>query len=71
MNLSSLHAHNYFFQGGTGFAKNITYEQIILQNVRNPIFIDQAYDARVDVHISLYTLHYFIANIMLNLLSLF
>ncbi|CAL5195371.1 unnamed protein product [Lathyrus oleraceus] len=34
--------------GGTGFAKNITYEQIILQNVRNPIFIDQAYDARVD-----------------------
>ncbi|CAI8617036.1 unnamed protein product [Vicia faba] len=34
--------------GGSGYAKNITYEQIILQNVRNPIFIDQAYNNRLD-----------------------
>ncbi|XP_058746867.1 probable polygalacturonase At3g15720 [Vicia villosa] len=34
--------------GGTGYAKNITYEEIILQNVRNPIYIDQGYNARLD-----------------------
>ncbi|CAI8608304.1 unnamed protein product [Vicia faba] len=29
--------------GGSGYAKNITYEQIILENVTNPIIIDQDY----------------------------
>ncbi|CAK8560142.1 unnamed protein product [Lathyrus sativus] len=30
--------------GGSGHAKNITYEQIILENVRNPIIINQEYN---------------------------
>ncbi|XP_058746865.1 probable polygalacturonase At3g15720 [Vicia villosa] len=32
------------FPGGSGYAKNITYEQIILENVKNPIIIDQEYN---------------------------
>ncbi|CAK8560140.1 unnamed protein product [Lathyrus sativus] len=58
--VSNIYVHNCTFTetqngariktvlGGTGYAKNITYDQIILQNVRNPIFIDQGYDARLD-----------------------
>ncbi|KAL5063034.1 hypothetical protein RYX36_024771 [Vicia faba] len=30
--------------GGSGYAKNITYEQIILKNVKNPIIINQEYN---------------------------
>ncbi|XP_058746863.1 probable polygalacturonase At3g15720 [Vicia villosa] len=32
------------FPGGSGYAKNITYEQIILENAKNPIIIDQEYN---------------------------
>lgn len=32
-------------QGGSGYARNITYEDIKLFGVKNPVIIDQQYDA--------------------------
>jgi hypothetical protein len=32
-----------FLQGGSGYAKRITFEEINLVNVKNPIIIDQQY----------------------------
>ncbi|KAL2536726.1 Polygalacturonase QRT2 [Forsythia ovata] len=31
------------WQGGSGYAKNITFENVVMQNVNNPIIIDQNY----------------------------
>lgn len=35
----------FFIQGGSGYARKITYEDIKLFGVKNPIIIDQQYDA--------------------------
>ncbi|XP_004510181.1 probable polygalacturonase At3g15720 [Cicer arietinum] len=47
------------FEGGSGYAKRITFDQIILQNVRNPIIIDQNYsgveDEATNVEVSFVT----------------
>jgi hypothetical protein len=32
-----------FLQGGSGYAKRITFEEIILVDIKNPIIIDQHY----------------------------
>ncbi|GAU48347.1 hypothetical protein TSUD_267720 [Trifolium subterraneum] len=34
------------FEGGSGYARNITYEDIILVRVKHPVIIDQHYDPR-------------------------
>ncbi|CAL5195378.1 unnamed protein product [Lathyrus oleraceus] len=34
-------------EGGSGYAKQISFEQIILVNVKNPIIIDQKYDPAI------------------------
>jgi len=38
-------------QGGSGYARQITFEHIVLVNVMNPIIIDQAYTLSTQVHI--------------------
>jgi len=49
-------------QGGSGYARRITFEQIILSNVKNPIIIDQGYKVSPRVRISLYiTIHIIIS----------
>ncbi|XP_015878509.2 probable polygalacturonase At3g15720 [Ziziphus jujuba] len=35
-------------QGGSGYARNITFEKIIVEDCENPIIIDQQYDASVE-----------------------
>jgi hypothetical protein len=46
-----------FLQGGSGYAKRITFEKIILVNVKNPIIIDQNYLKALElVHILFYML---------------
>ncbi|GAU51491.1 hypothetical protein TSUD_413750 [Trifolium subterraneum] len=37
---------NLVFVGGSGFARNITYEDIILVGVKHPVIIDQFYDPK-------------------------
>ena len=32
-----------FFQGGSGYGKNIIFQNILMRNVSNPIIIDQNY----------------------------
>jgi hypothetical protein len=44
-----------FLQGGSGYAKRITFEEINLVNVKNPIIIDQHYHKNLElVRISFY-----------------
>jgi hypothetical protein len=53
-------------QGGSGYARQITFEQIILVNVMNPIIIDQYYNITPKVHISPYIIiiHFYHINIL-------
>jgi len=53
-------------QGGSGYAKRITFEQIILGNVKNPIIIDQGYKISPQVHISLYIIIHIIISCHFN-----
>lgn len=40
------HVKIFYLQGGSGYARNITFEQIQLSNVKNPIVINQFYRAK-------------------------
>ncbi|GAU48349.1 hypothetical protein TSUD_267740 [Trifolium subterraneum] len=37
------------FEGGYGYARNITYEDIIVVRVKHPVIIDQYYDPKTDI----------------------
>jgi len=37
------HVKIFYLQGGSGYARKITFEQIQLSNVKNPIIINQYY----------------------------
>ena len=56
-----------FLQGGSGYARKITFEQITLIRAGNPIYIHQHYThAQQMVHITLHS--YYIIRFQLNFL---